>query len=220
MRQGSRTGTVYDFGLLAATYDRWYDSEMGRAHDRVQQADVKVLLPPARVGGRLLEVGCGTGHWSRFFASLGYRVEGIDVSAEMIAVARASVPEARFMVADACDLPFEGGAFEVVAAMATLEFIGDVDAAVSEMARCTTLGGCLVIGTLNRLAPLNRHRIAKGEQPYVSGRLFSPRELRSLVSPWGRVRMVASPVGMAAARDISPVQTQLSGPFIVAVVER
>jgi len=222
-----RAGSLFDFGPQAREYDRWYDTPAGQAHDRVQKDDVRRLLRPASTGQTLLDVGCGTGHWSTFFAEMGYRVTGIDVAPEMIEVARSAAPECSFQVADAHELPFADGTFDVVAAMATLEFLPDQPAAVREMARCAKEDGHLLVGTLNRLAPLNQHRLSKGKQPYSSAQLLSSDELRSLLVPLGRVRLVASPLPghdhqpplpKRIAGRIAGLRSKLNGPFIVAEV--
>jgi SAM-dependent methyltransferase len=219
--------SLFDFGPLAREYDRWYDTAAGQAHDRVQKADVKRLLRPASASETLLDVGCGTGHWSSFFAEMGYQVTGGDIAPAMTEVARARAPECSFQVADAHDLPFDDGTFDVVAAMATLEFLPDPAAAIREMVRCARNGGRLLVGTLNRLAPLNQQRIAKGKPPYSSAHLLSPDELRGLLAPWGRVRMVASaPPGHGrhplrskrVVGRIAGLRSKLDGPFIVAEV--
>lgn len=191
-RMTHHVGSLFDFGPMAREYDRWYDTPAGQAHDRVQKDDVRRLLCPASAGQTLLDVGCGTGHWSAFFAEMGYQVTGVDVSPAMIDVARSAVPQCTFQVADAHELPFDDGAFDVVASMAALEFLPDQAAAVREMARCVREHGQLLLGTLNRLAPLNQHRVAKGKPPYSAAHLLSPNELRSLLAPLGRVRMVGS----------------------------
>ncbi len=220
-------GSVFDFGPLADRYDRWYATGAGRAHDRVQKADVRRLLPRASSGERLLDVGCGTGHWSAFFAEMGYRVTGVDVAPEMVEAARTAAPECSFREADAHDLPFDEASFDVVASMATVEFLTDPAAALREMARCTGPGGKLLIGTLNRLAGLNRRRLAEGREPYSSARLFAPSELRDLLDPLGRVRMLASsprrPKRRPSLRWRSTGRTgigsrPLAGPFVVAEV--
>ncbi len=231
--QDARPKTRFDFGPLALDYERWYETEAGRLHDRAQKADVKVLLPRPRAGARLLDVGCGTGHWSRFFAALGYEVHGVDLSAAMITVAESRhTPGCSFAVADAARLPFPDARFDVVAAMAVLEFVPGQEAAVREMARCTRPGGTLLIGTLNRLAELNRRRLAAGEQPYASARLLAPDELEGLLSPYGAVRMRASSpeeadpgsretTGAASGPGRRPgAQAALTGPFLVAEVQR
>ena len=219
--------SLFDFGPLAHGYERWYGTPAGRAHDRVQKQDVRRLLRPAESHERLLDVGCGTGHWSRFFLSLGYEVHGIDLSGEMIAAACAAVPGCTFEVADACDLPFDAASFDVVASMATLEFVRDPAVAVREMARCVRPGGRLLIGTLNRLAPLNQHRVSKGRQPYASAHLLALEELTELLQPCGRLRMLASPAARRKRggpftrifpRGVAPRRRSLSGPFIVAEV--
>jgi SAM-dependent methyltransferase len=124
-------------------------------------------------------------------------------------------------------LPFKDALFDNVASMAALEFIPDPAVAVQEMVRCARPGGSILIGTLNRLAPINQDRLLKGEQPYASGHLFSPDELVKLLSPWGGTRMVASLPGSHAPRPRAvtaghqPIpQGCLDGPFIIAEVRR
>jgi len=234
--------TRHDFGPLAPDYERWYRTAEGKRHDRVQKADVRRLLPRTRPGARLLDVGCGTGHWSRFFAGCGYRVRGVDLSEAMIAEARGVTDDSGFdttsaasagpgpagpgatespagctySVADAADLPFGDASFDVVAAMAVLEFVPDADIVVSEMARCTRPGGSLLVGTLNRRAALNRERLAAGAQPYAAAKLLTPGELTGLLARYGPVHMRASLPEPAGARETGDVL----GPFLVAEVSR
>jgi SAM-dependent methyltransferase len=218
-----RPRSVFDFGPLAEDYENWYSTPGGQANDRIQQDDVRKLLGPASTGDRLLDAGCGTGHWSRFFQSLGYEVHGIDISENMIHVAKQNVPECTFEIASACSLPYEDASFEIVASMAMLEFTTAPIIALREMVRCVKPGGKLLIGMLNRLAPLNQDRISRGDEPYASGRLFSPHELNYLLSLWGQTRMLASvptALEMDQTRNIGDPGETLDGPFIVAVMQR
>ena len=227
-RARSAAHSLFDFGALAGDYDRWYETPAGRAHDRAQKSDVCKLLRPARPEALLLDVGCGTGHWSRFFASLGYAVVGVDISQEMIEVAGTrSAPQCVFGVADACDLPFGDDCFDVVAAMATLEFVSDVSLVLEEMFRCVRDAGVVLVGTLNRLAWINRRRVVGGREPYASGQLFTPGELRHRLERFGRVRMLASlPQGSRPSEHFGRLgrwlagRRSMSGPFLVAEVTR
>src|SRR4051812_10036955 len=93
------------------------------------------LLPPP--GRRALELGCGEGRVARALAEHGYRVLGVDTSAG--AVAAAEGVEA--IVADAADLPFEDGAFDLVYAFMSLLNVDELDLAVAEAARVLEPGG-------------------------------------------------------------------------------
>lgn len=189
----ARPHSLFDFGPAAKNYDRWYETPDGRRHDRFQKAAVRELLPTARRGDWLLDLGCGTGHWSRFFASLGFSVVGIDISPDMVAEARSHAFErCSFEAADAGKLPFSDSAFEIAAAMATLEFIPHPEKALEEMKRCLKPGGQIIIGTLNRLSSLNRRRLENGEEPYSSAKMLSPKELRALLKPHGSVQLLIS----------------------------
>ena len=217
-------GSLHDFGPLAGGYDQWYETDRGRVQDRVQKKDMERLLGEAPAGGEFLEVGCGTGHWSVFFAGRGWGVTGVDIAPAMIAVARGRLPGGRLLVADGSALPFAGGSFDRVAAVTVLEFTADPAAAVAEMVRCLRPGGALLVGGLNRLAPLNRERLREGRAPYAAAWLPAPGELHRLLAPWGRVRMVASAPGRPGTvvefdTGPPPAEGDLPGPLLVARVD-
>ena len=217
--------SLFDFGPLAPVYDDWYSTPEGLAHDIVQKRDVCSLLPPAGDSQQLLDVGCGTGHWSRFFSSMGYDVQGIDISEEMIGAAQLNTGACGFDVGNACDLPFPDASFDITTSITALEFIPDQAAAVNEMARCTKPGGTMLIGTLNRIATMNMDRLEKGEEPFASGILHGPDELLELLLPLGEIRMAASKVDdqvldpVVVAAHSQPVPPEhLAGPLLVARV--
>ena len=182
----------FDFGTLAADYDAWYKTNDGRKHDNAQKQVVLSLLPAPTTTSRrsLLDVCCGTGHWSDYFAEHGFEVTGVDIFPEMLSVAqKRNAPHCRFALADAMKLPFLDNDFDVVSAMAALEFVSDARRACAEMVRCLKPGGCLIVGTLNRLAGLNRERIAAHAEPYASAQMFTQKELRNLLAPFGKVNI-------------------------------
>jgi ubiquinone/menaquinone biosynthesis C-methylase UbiE len=184
------THTRFDFGTLAQGYERWYQTTDGKVHDSQQQAAVRRVLPFPGPNARLLDVGSGTGHWSRFYASLGFNVIGVDLSRPMIQQACSHERgHCLFGIADAYNLPFGDGVFDVVSAMAVVEFVPSPEAIIAEMFRCVRKDGAVVVGALNRLAPLNRARVEDGKEPYSSARLFSPTELRNLLGLYGAVNM-------------------------------
>lgn len=217
--------SLFDFERVAEHYEDWYNTPAGIVHDATQKADLLHFLGPAEGGARLLDVGCGTGHWSRFFASLGYAVAALDLSRAMVKVARSRSPlDCAFLAADACAIPFEDASFDVVAAMATIEFVCNPSEALHEMSRCLRHGGKLIIGTLNRLASLNRERVAEGCEPYASARLYSPDDLLKFLRPFGKVRMKASaPEGVRTDGEFGEAERRravsgVEGPFIIAEV--
>lgn len=182
----------FDFDLLADKYDSWYESAKGAMYDRLEKGAISKYLPKKPMRRKLLEVGCGTGHWSQFFSGYGFVVIGVDVSESMIDIAQSkNIPNASFQVADGHSLPFKDVIFDVTAAITTLEFVRDAEVVVQEMVRCTRKpGGRLLIGVLNELARLNRNRKQRPETPYAKARLFSPSQLKQLLEPYGQVRMV------------------------------
>jgi len=183
----------FDFDLLADSYDNWYAGRRGAMYDRLEKKLIADFLPAETEGKKLLEVGCGTGHWSRFFSEYGFEVTGVDVSERMIDAAKSKdISNASFQVANGHSLPFADETFDVTAAITALEFVRDADAVLREMIRCTRKTGQVLLGVLNGLSKVNRQRQRQDgpESPYAAARLFSPVELKEFLEPYGRMEMI------------------------------
>jgi SAM-dependent methyltransferase len=101
------------------------------------------LLEPT--GGRLLDVGCGTGAMLKAAAGRGFEVAGIDISDVAIGQARDRVAGAELHVGVAESLPFAGGSFDAVSCVGSLEHVADPAAAVREMVRVARPGAQLLV---------------------------------------------------------------------------
>lgn len=203
-RQAGQTDIAssrFDFGRIAERYDRWYQSRRGALYDRVEKRAMDRLLPDPSKGKTLLDVGCGTGHWSAYVARKGFDVTGVDISEQMIEVAQAKgTCGTRFQVADAQNLPFADDQFDVAAAVTVIAFATHPRRLVADMVRCTRKRtGTLVVGTLNALSPYNQARRARHGSLYACAHLHSPRETQDLLSQFGRVDVQI--VGFVSGRD-------------------
>lgn len=225
----SEYSSRYDFDRMAEGYDKWYETSRGALYDRLEKKAINRLLPQSSGENKLLEIGCGTGHWSAFFSNKGYHLTGVDISERMLVEAnKKGIPNSHFQLADAHDLPFEEDSYDIVAAITTLEYVRRPELVISEMVRCARKQtGQLFVGVLNILSSKNRKKRLHQDSPYASANMLSPEWLRSLLSPYGRVDIVVcgftfrwrllwpySGVYDSVARLVK----SRTGPFIVARV--
>ena len=133
----------------ADAYDRWYETPCGRW---IGQREISLLLESLdpRAGESLLDVGCGTGFFTRALAgAMDGQVVGVDINPEWVEYARVrEVGRASYAVADARSLPHATGSFDLVVSIAALCFIQEELAAVREIVRVTRRR--FAIGLLNR----------------------------------------------------------------------
>ena len=110
-------------------------------------SEFRALLPGP--GRATLDLGCGEGRFARALGATGHDVTGVDVSPELVELARAADPGGQYLVADAEDLPFEDGAFDLVVAFNVLSCVGDLGRAVAEAARVLASGGHLCLSVVH-----------------------------------------------------------------------
>ncbi len=147
-------GKVYDAKApeqVAAAYDAWadsYDAEMAAAGYRHPSIGCALLARHAPRGtGPVLDAGCGTGLLGDWLGILGFEpIEGLDLSAGMLAVARAKRRYVRLhQLSLGQPLPFADGQFGAVISTGVFT-TGHVGAeALPELIRITKSGGPLVL---------------------------------------------------------------------------
>jgi 2-polyprenyl-3-methyl-5-hydroxy-6-metoxy-1,4-benzoquinol methylase len=155
-----------------------------------------LALPPDR---RVLDVGCGSGWLSEYFARLGYDVTGLDISPDLVEIARervARVPygadhetplRCRFLVHDVESEPLPE-TFDAVVCYDSLHHFEDERAVMRSLSRMTAYGGSLFILEGDRPEAGSENERELLEVMRTFGTLESPfgREyLRSLLDEFG-----------------------------------
>lgn len=102
-----------------------------------------VFRAALKPGERVLDAGTGTGIAVEAARGDGREVVGLDASPEMLAIARARLPDNEFVEAEFTAMPFEAETFDVVLSVHALLFAEDPVAALREWRRVTRAGGRL-----------------------------------------------------------------------------
>jgi len=135
----SRDGTVSRWWNPEGERDRYHFSKEKRILERELTIDAAT---------RVLDIGCGQGRYTIWFARKGSRVTGLDISREMLDLCRHNAEMAG--VSDRVDLvlsdiehlsQIEGEQFDVVSCMGTLVHLPDLAQATSNMVRTLRPGG-------------------------------------------------------------------------------
>ncbi len=142
-----------------AIYEAWYHTARGAWIGRTESQLLLQLMQPVS-GQTLLDVGCGTGYFSRRFANAGLDVTGIDPDPAMIGYACNQAGPITYLEGMAEQLPFTDNSFEYTTAVTSLCFISDPQQALAEMWRVSRQG--VVLGLLNRHSILYRKKRNSG----------------------------------------------------------
>ena len=170
--------------MLAEDYDAWYRTPRGAWIGDAEYTLLRRMLAAERRSS-LLEVGCGTGYFTRRFARDGHAVAGVDLDPAMVDFAQAHAAAGeRYGVADALALPFADRSFDFCISVTALCFVRDERKALCEMVRVARRG--IALGLLNRQSLLywqkGRHG---GRGAYQGAHWHSARETRRLLGGSG-----------------------------------
>ena len=142
----------FDREMVEQAYDRWapvYDLVFGGVFSKGRRA---AILATNKLGGRVLEVGIGTGISLPLYGP-NVRIFGTDISEAMLKKAKQRVAELRLKnieglaVMDAEKLEFPDNSFDVVMAQYVVTAVPNPETALDEFARVLRPGGELIILT-------------------------------------------------------------------------
>lgn len=173
------------YDALSEAYDRQRASVY---HQMVDDLELGIVAPYA-AGGRVLELGCGTGLLLSRLAEVAAEAIGIDLSEQMAGRARAKGLDVR--VANLTSLPFADARFDLTYSFKVLAHVADPARAIAEAARVTRPGGHVVFDLYNRWSLRFLARTVAGPRSVGPGRteadVFtrwdSPRTVERLLPP-------------------------------------
>ena len=115
---------------------------------------VRMLSSHLKPGMTLLELGCGTGSFTRELARSGAEVFAIDVSPELLEIANAncSAPNVQYQIQNAYALTYSEGTFDSVVGSSVLHHL-EIEAAIRDMYRVLKPGGTIYFTEPNMLNP-------------------------------------------------------------------
>lgn len=207
-------------------YEEWYDSARGRWIGSVEFSALESQLRP-RPGASLLDIGCGTGHFTRLFAAhTEGLVVGLDPNQTWINYANTHTEHAeRYVIGRAESLPFPDRSFDLTISVTALCFVKEQELALRELIRVTRQR--FVLGLLNRRSLLYLKKGRRGGVgAYRGARWHTPAEVRALFAalPVGKLRLssaIVSPHATWLDRVVERYwpQTILLGGFLVVTGE-
>ena len=196
--------------MKPADYDAWYRAPRGAWIGEQEFRLLRAMLGP-RPGETLLDVGCGTGYFTRLFAAdRECRVTGLDIDRSWAGYAASqSAGNEAYVCGTAIELPFRNGTFDLAVSVAALCFVTDQRRGIQEMLRVTKRR--FAIGLLHRRSLLYWEKgRSGGKGAYRGAHWHTESEIRELFAglPVADLQVraaVALPAGGAFAQSMEPL---------------
>jgi SAM-dependent methyltransferase len=191
-----------DFDRIAVLSER--DSQLGGIYD----PSLLQFIPAAC--HRALEVGCGSGTFTRFLAMQSNHVTATDLSGEMIRLARhrsTGYPNIDYSVGDVLEMDLPASQFDCIVMIATLHHL-PTESILEKLKRALTPEGVLIIhdllrptGVLDRLVDLVRLPMNVALRWHRTGQLWPRCEVRRAWAEHGKRERYLTKQEVVAMRD-------------------
>ena len=141
MAQVNKQAIAAAFGRAATHYEQ-------HAGLQRQSADALLALLPERAFPRVLDAGSGPGRMSRYWRERGSAVTALDLSPQMLDVARSQNAAHQYIAGDIESLPLADARVDLAWSNLAVQWCGDLQRALSELYRVVRPGGVVAFTTL------------------------------------------------------------------------
>ena len=163
------------------TYEDYYEGPYKRAEVWQKKILESLIKRDVRVEN-LLEFGCGTTRFTRWWHEIGIEASGGDISPFMLGQGVHRF-DGDLVLADSHHMPFKDHSFDALAFITTFEYYKDPVKVIREAVRVGKYG--IIFGMMNRNSPkLVRRRVQQlfGKNPfYVTATFYSPSSLIAVI---------------------------------------
>lgn len=163
------------------SYEQWYEGRYKRA-EVWQKKVIEQLVSTDKRVKTLLEFGCGTGRFTRWWKDIGIEATGGDISPLMLSQA-VRLFDGDLVMADSHYMPFKDHSFDALAFITTFEYYKDPVKVIREAARVGKYG--IAMGMMNRNSTkVVRRRVQQlfGKNPfYITATFYTPKKLSDII---------------------------------------
>jgi ubiquinone/menaquinone biosynthesis C-methylase UbiE len=152
-----------------------------------------------------LEIGCGTGEFTRRLATRAASVTAVDLSPQMIRLARqqsVAYPNIEYLTGDVMRLSLPAEHYDCIVSLATLHHL-QLEQALLKMKGALKAGGVLIIHDLladerliDRAVSASAYPVSAARRLWKTGRLRAPREMREAWREHGKGEVYLTPNGV------------------------
>ncbi len=135
------------YDTVADVYDHHYDQPRGRCYHTHISTYIMSALPK---GGKLLDIGCGTGLFVERYIEAGGSAIGLDISRKMIEQARRRCVACDYTIGTGEKIPFCDNSFDAVSSLLVFSYIKDPETMLNEAYRVLKPGGKIAVCTLGK----------------------------------------------------------------------
>lgn len=164
------------------TYEQWYEGRYKRAEIFQKKIIAQLVQKDLRIK-TLLEFGCGTTRFTRWWKNIGINATGGDLSPFMLGQG-VHLFDGNLVLADSHHMPFKDNTFDALAFITTFEYYRDPVQVIREAARVGRHG--IVFGMMNRNSTkVVRRRVQQmfGKNPfYVTATFYTPQKLITIIN--------------------------------------
>ena len=159
------------------SYEQWYEGRYKRAEIWQKKVLAQLITKDERVKS-LLEFGCGTTRFTRWWEQIGIEATGADISPFMIGQGL-KLFDGDLVLADSHFMPFKDNTFDALAFIATFAYYKDPVKVIREAVRVGTYG--IIFGMMNKTSTkVVRRRVQQlfGQNPfYITATFYTPDKL-------------------------------------------
>lgn len=133
------------YNKTAKQYDKWHiETASAKLIDTWNFNNLKKFLSGQRIE-RCLDLACGTGRLSNKLLELSQEVYGVDISAEVLKIAKQKYPQLKLNESEVTNLPYQDNYFDLVIINGSLHHFFAVEETLKEARRVLKPGGAFVL---------------------------------------------------------------------------